>query len=302
MLLAGRDEAVAVLPGLTISREQFLAPLIEGHDRRVMQPANFNEATWIWHAEAGGESPALNAPAGRRFLRRAIILPTDGRPKRAILWIAADNWFVLHVNGKRVSDNVGVRGSRDIADRLDIAEHLVPGENLLAVEVINSPPTSARNPAGFLARLEVGPDAPSGGPPLVLVSDGQWKSSDQAQRVDREIAGWQGPGFDDANWKPAAELEPYGGPSWRNSGVTESRTGSPVRFSAGRQKHSCHRARSSEGTTPLTWLVRQILASPFRLARRTCLPSRWFCPAHGGGGSGSSRAAMERLELAQCDA
>ena len=31
MLLAGGDEAVAVLPGLTISREQFLAPLIEGH-------------------------------------------------------------------------------------------------------------------------------------------------------------------------------------------------------------------------------------------------------------------------------
>ena len=31
MLAARGDEAVAVLPGLTISREQFLAPLIEGH-------------------------------------------------------------------------------------------------------------------------------------------------------------------------------------------------------------------------------------------------------------------------------
>jgi parvulin-like peptidyl-prolyl isomerase len=31
MLLAAADEAVAVLPGLTISREKFLAPLIEGH-------------------------------------------------------------------------------------------------------------------------------------------------------------------------------------------------------------------------------------------------------------------------------
>ena len=36
MLAAGKDEAVARLPGLAISREQFLAPLIEGHGLPVL--------------------------------------------------------------------------------------------------------------------------------------------------------------------------------------------------------------------------------------------------------------------------
>src|SRR5438045_584107 len=36
MLAAGRDDAVARLPGLTISRDQFLAPLIEGHGLPVL--------------------------------------------------------------------------------------------------------------------------------------------------------------------------------------------------------------------------------------------------------------------------
>ena len=36
MLAAGRDDAVARLPGLVISRDQFLAPLIEGHGLPVL--------------------------------------------------------------------------------------------------------------------------------------------------------------------------------------------------------------------------------------------------------------------------
>jgi parvulin-like peptidyl-prolyl isomerase len=36
LLAAGQDQAVARLPGLTISREQFLAPLIEGHGLPVL--------------------------------------------------------------------------------------------------------------------------------------------------------------------------------------------------------------------------------------------------------------------------
>ena len=61
--------------------------------------------------------------------------------------------------------------------------------------------------------------------PQVLTTDRQWKSAKRAAE------GWTATGFDDAAWKPALELVPFGQGVW---GSRASRTGGPYRCCAKR--------------------------------------------------------------------
>jgi len=141
-------------------------------------------AAWIWHGDAA--SP-LNVPECKRYFRRHLTIPADRSVKSAVCSITADNAFVLFINGKRV----GAGDNWQQVYSFDARPHLVPGDNVLAVEADNWK-GNGDNPAGVLARLKV--DI-TGAKPLLVYSDTRWRSSTTGTR------GWHEKDFDDSSWK-----------------------------------------------------------------------------------------------------
>lgn len=174
----------------------------------------FAGRSWVWYPEG---QPSQAAAPGACHFRKAITLPQDRRLKAAQFAGTADNRFVLYVNGIEAGrSDASSEGWRNPV-QLDVKAHLKPGVNLLAIEAVNA--SDAPNPAGLLGCLQAEFET---GEPLRVPVDGTWK-------VSREAGdGWTGLAFDDARWKPAAEVAPYGGAPWSSVGVGQL-TLSPVK-------------------------------------------------------------------------
>ena len=111
----------------------------------------------------------------------------------AKILITCDNAYELFINGARV----GSGDAWEHLDSYDVAKHLKPGANTIAVKGINS----GAGWAGLVAELMiVGKDKKK----ISIVTDASWKTS------VAEAAGWQKAGFDDAKWEPAASFGPLG--------------------------------------------------------------------------------------------
>jgi hypothetical protein len=137
------------------------------------------DASWIWAATVKDVQTT--------YYRHPLNL-TKG-PATAQLYVTADNFFDLFVNGKEV----GATASSDTDNlvwshvrRYDVANLLKSGENEIAVKAIN-----AGGAAGMLLRLEV-----DGKP--ALLSDGTWRVSDA-----EPASSWLDSGFDDSSWQRA---------------------------------------------------------------------------------------------------
>jgi alpha-L-rhamnosidase len=160
-----------------------------------------SDASWIWYPEG---NPTIGAPSGQRFFRRIFDLPRDRMIRKAVWLVTADNSFIASVNGT----SIGSGQSWKEVVPLDLARHLRPGPNTLAVAATNSVDPSVapdKNPAGLIAVLKV---EFTTGPPLIIPTDARWVAATE------KAEGWERPGFDDASWLKAKVLGALGSSPW----------------------------------------------------------------------------------------
>jgi hypothetical protein len=192
-------------------------------------------ARWIWSerpriALASMTNPVLEPDVGDRvaLLRRTFTLeaPVPGEvPAR--VW--ADARYVLLVNGTEVQRGpVRANPRRARYDVVDLAPHLVTGENVVAILArhfgaptswwMPVPPSYSLGSGAVVFEARLGDDW--------LVSDRSWKAGRgeawtpvpipgdvaslplESFDARRHPVGWDRPGFDDRDWKPATEIQP----------------------------------------------------------------------------------------------
>lgn len=173
--------------------------------------------------------PSNPAPLMRRSFR------LEGEPVSARLYVAAAGFADLSLNGAAVADSPLAAGWTDYADRvqvqsLDVMDHLVAGENVLAAE-LGRGLYGVTEPNEWYFHM-----APWHGEPVLklqleityadgrrqtVASDATWRAADgptlhdslyAGERRDarREPQGWRAAGFDDSGWRSALAVE---GPS-----------------------------------------------------------------------------------------
>ncbi|MDL4774423.1 family 78 glycoside hydrolase catalytic domain [Actinomadura xylanilytica] len=154
-------------------------------------------SSWIWFPEG---DPATSAPAATRYFRGAVDLASV--PQGARLVMTADDGFTAWVNGTEVGgrepDPSKENWKRPIV--VDVAAALRQGRNVIAVKATNG----RQSPAGLLGRLELPGQAPK-----AFDTGDAWRALDTAPAAE-----WTVPGFDDASWKAAKVLVPWGGAPW----------------------------------------------------------------------------------------
>ncbi|MEP6664262.1 MAG: DUF4038 domain-containing protein, partial [Verrucomicrobiota bacterium] len=170
---------------------------------------SFDGCPWIWFPEG---KPAQDAPAAKRFFRKAFVLPEGKAIKSAQLRVSADDKFAARLNGETLGGEQNWKTGKQFDD---LARLLKAGENVLAIEAENLPAPSA-NPAGLIARMEI---QFADSEPVKLVSDATWSSAKS------EAPGWDKTGFDDKSWDKALVIGKYGDGPWgpmdplKNDGV-----------------------------------------------------------------------------------
>jgi tRNA A-37 threonylcarbamoyl transferase component Bud32 len=156
-------------------------------------------AQWIWFNE---DNPLTAAPPESRFFRKAFDLPAMPL-KKAILEIAGDENYVAWVNGTQVNEEDRTRTFVRRVVAIDVAPHLRPGKNVVAVEGVNllNPTTKRPTPAGVLVQLTCTPES---GEVVRILSDRTWKVAKEAPD------GWLKADFVDSGWTDVKVLGPYG--------------------------------------------------------------------------------------------
>lgn len=159
---------------------------------------SFEGAKWIWFAGDDAKKP----PACTRYFRAELQVPGGGKVKSALLLITCDNLFTVWINGKSVGESETNNGAWARPKMFDVAEQIVPGRNVVAVEAVNTLP----GPAGLLVKLIV---QPAQGPAVELRSDEQWRSTDEA------FEDWESPGYVDVSWKASRKVSDFGSGAWK---------------------------------------------------------------------------------------
>lgn len=181
-------------------------------------PAAFDGARWVWFSrEPMPNTTVQQFPGGAAYFRGTLKLPDPVRPASAEILITADNLFSLYLNGELVGESEADPDAWGRPRRFDVAHLLVPGPNVVAVEAVNT----VAGPAGLLVKAEV---HLAGDDRRVLVSDETWLSS------DREVPGWEKPGFDGQGWRAAHVAGDFGVAPWGKVAVTSApvRGGEPL--------------------------------------------------------------------------
>jgi alpha-L-rhamnosidase len=147
--------------------------------RKALPP----DAHWIWAAT----TQDVQTVYARHILKLA-------KQARVQVYITADNYFTLYVNGQKVGGTTPVANNDEVwrqVHQYDITSMLKPGDNEIAVEAVN-----AGGLAGLLARVQVD-SKPE------LFTDNTWKLTDT-----KPSEGWTAQGFDDSSWPSARDLGP----------------------------------------------------------------------------------------------
>lgn len=151
-------------------------------------------ARWVW-ADTTKDDQTV-------FFRRAFDLAAA--PTEATLYITADNFFTLSVNGREVDRSAPDPKDNNVwqhVHRVNVAPLLRAGRNVLAVRAQN-----AGGAAGLVARLEMPGQARIG-------TDARWRV-----RAGAAPTGWEGAAFDDASWRPATAIAELTGGPWSGAG------------------------------------------------------------------------------------
>ena len=166
---------------------------------------------WIWHPNNG--QPPTNDEF--RYFRKTF--EVGDKVKDARLTAAADNHFVLFLNGQKVATGDDWQSP----ERVKVADQLQTGPNALAVASSND-----GGPAGFVASLEI---EFADGRKQFVVTDASWKTSDQ------KAANWESRDYVPNNhWTGAKSLGQLGTAPWGNvfalasgSGPTTAKQATP---------------------------------------------------------------------------
>jgi HEAT repeat protein len=174
----------------------------------AQMPPSFDGAKWIWFSrEPMPISTAQSFPGGVNYFRTEFLLAETAPIHAAECLITADNLFSLYLNGQLVGESAADNSAWGQPKRFDVTRLLVLGRNVIAVEAVNTLP----GPAGLVAKLVMQRTA---GPPLVLVTDETWKSTDQ------ETPQWEQPAFDDQGWRAAHRTGDFGAAPWGRVSVS----------------------------------------------------------------------------------
>ncbi len=187
------------------------------------------EAKWLWSSAEARQSAAPQTI----YLRRAWSL--GERPARAVATFTADNSFELFINGKSVTRS----STWNAPVRLEAAQFLVAGKNLVAVKAAND--GKEPNPAGLIGEIVV--HNAKGEPIETLSTDETWRISGS------ESAGWQKPEFDDSSWTAAIALGDSAVEPWKVKAIVEGRIAREVEAAAQLQLPPGFRIRA--GLLPL---------------------------------------------------
>jgi hypothetical protein len=153
------------------------------------------KAQWIWRNEG---RPRSSFEPGTRYFRHVFKLD-DAVITKARLSMTADNTFECWINGVRVLGGTHFRK----AYTTDVAEHLKPGENVIAVAAVNTLDTP--NPAGLLGALSISFENKDR---HVIRTGESWLA---AERVSEDWNTKTGP---TADWTAALEQGPAGCAPW----------------------------------------------------------------------------------------
>lgn len=194
-------------------------------------------AHWIMHPEVEPQSHAVV------LFRKTFNL--EESPEKFIIHLSADNHYRLFVNGKYITRGPA-RGdlSHWFYETIDIAEHLKPGENLLAAEVINWGPKRSFSFFSQMTSFIVQGDTPM--EEAVNTHAGSWKcfhnkahypkhvdwmhdrstidfglyvgNPTDSIRGDQYPWGWETPSYSDSAWLPAAWADVAGGRDTQHAG------------------------------------------------------------------------------------
>ncbi len=168
-------------------------------DRVSVEPGRI-AGRWIWTDE-GEKTPV--APQGVRQFRKAFDVASV--PDTANLDISCDDTFTVWLNGAELMANPSPHYTQRVFS-IDVARHLRPGRNVLAVQGTNRlDRLDARlgTTAGLLAQITT---IAEGREAVLVKTDETWKFGDQASE------GWSQPDFDDRSWSFARP--------WRDQNVT----------------------------------------------------------------------------------
>ncbi len=140
---------------------------------------------WIWAASVSDHQTV--------FLRKSLILKAP--PNKPLVYVTADNYFTLYINGKKVASRLSNSMAWSQVYRINVAAYLHSGRNEFAIKATND-----GGPAGAILWL-------IGGDRTLLKTDGSWHESDHPKQH------WQ-TGTDQSHWKQATVEANYGGGPW----------------------------------------------------------------------------------------
>ena len=161
---------------------------------------NFDAVQWIWTTAADANQ---KAPQGKAFFRREVEIPRGSYVKWAYLLITADDSYALTVNGGRTNHSQPRKETWRRGREVELTDVLVPGKNLIAVEVANA----TEGPAGLAAKLVV---EMADGQRIVVVSDEQWLAAPGPSRYWNHLH----KEFDPSGFSAAKPIGPVGIEPW----------------------------------------------------------------------------------------
>jgi HEAT repeat protein len=215
---------------------------------------SFNGAKWIWY-DPNPDEASMIFPGGEIYLRRHFELPVGAKVQSADLIITADNLYSFYLNGQFAGEGHPNANAWSQPKHFEVAAHLTPGKNLLAVEAINT----VSGAAGLIVKLEI---TLADGRKLVTVTDENWKG------MDKETPKWMEPGLDDAKWQGAVVVGDFGVPPWGNvvvkaarevSAVGGQKTVRKVSAAMAQQKQTARRAAKAELQTATSFKVSEFM-------------------------------------------
>ena len=185
-----------------VERKLGLGRIVSGGNLNVALPDEspvhtIERARWIWYPEG---DPASAAAPATRYFRRDFPIESNGRIRKAMLEITADNSFEVWVNGRSVSAGNNFHA----VSTTDVTSLLAPGRNVLAVAATNG--GDSANPAGLIAGLRV---EYVDGTTLDVVTDHRWQT---ARDVSQD---WRLKDVVGDPWTSARDLGPSAMSPWQ---------------------------------------------------------------------------------------
>ena len=168
-------------------------------DRATYAASGFEDSEWIWADTGTGTGASFPGEVCR--LRTTFAIPENPHFTSAEVFITADNLYTLYLNGRLVGQSADNPNAWNKPKRFDVSSLIVAGDNVMAVEAVNT----VRGAAGLLVKLVA---RAADGQQVAVSSNGRWKGSAKAEPNSQQAD------FDEKAWRPAIVVGQYGDRPW----------------------------------------------------------------------------------------